>query len=487
MRRVVVVGGGNAALCAAIAASEHGAEVVLLESAPYQARGGNSRFAGGGFRTHYGGQEDLLSLMPDLSEREIERSDFGTYDREQYYEDLCRLSQYRTDPALAHMVAEQSLPTLQWMLGKGIRFLPLYRRQSHEVNGKQRFWGGLTVEAWGGGAGLVDALTHIAQGMNVDIRYGYRATDLVTRKSNGKVVGVMAAGMPLDANAVVLACGGFESNSAWRARYLGSDWDLARVRGTRYNIGDGIRMALDVGAMPRGHWSGCHAVAWDLNAPDYGDVSVGDSFQKHSYPLGIMVNADGKRFVDEGKDFRNYTYASYGASILRQKGHFAWQVFDAKTTSLLRDEYRVPQVTKVSSSSLDGLARRMSGVDTIGFLDTVQRFNESVRTDAAFNPSIKDGRCANDGVVAKSNWANSISSPPFEAYGVTCGITFTFGGLHTDEYARVLDVSGTPIGSLYGAGELVGGLYYHNYPGGSGLTSGAVFGRIAGTNAALGL
>ncbi|MCY4143588.1 MAG: FAD-dependent tricarballylate dehydrogenase TcuA [Gammaproteobacteria bacterium] len=487
MRRIVVVGGGNAALCAAIAACEQGSEVVLLESAPFEARGGNSRFAGGGFRTRYGGPEDLLSLMPDLSESEIERSEFGTYDREQYYEDLCRLSQYRTDPALAHMVAEQSLPTLQWMRGKGVRFLPLYRRQSHEIDGKQRFWGGLTVEAVGGGAGLVDALNQIAKRLKVAVSYSCRATNLKMHRSERTVVGVVAAGESIDADAVVLACGGFESNSAWRARYLGSNWDLARVRGTRYNIGDGIRMALDVGAMPHGHWSGCHAVAWDLNAPDYGDLSVGDSFQKHSYPLGIMVNADGRRFVDEGKDFRNYTYASYGAAILGQKGHFAWQVFDAKTTPLLRDEYRVPQVTKVSSSSLEGLARQMSDVDANGFLDTVRRFNESVRTDADFNPSIKDGRCANDGIVAKSNWANPISTPPFEAYGVTCGITFTFGGLHIDENARVLNVSESPVGNLYAAGEIVGGLYYHNYPGGSGLTSGAVLGRIAGTSAALGL
>ncbi len=153
----------------------------------------------------------------------------------------------------------------------------------------------------------------------------------------------------IDADAVILAAGGFEANPAWRARYLGPGWDLARVRGTRFNTGDGIRMALDVGAAARGHWSGCHAVGWDANAPEFGDLAVGDGFQKHSYPFGIMVNARGQRFVDEGADFRNYTYAKYGREILLQPGQIAWQIFDAKVTSLLRDEYRIRQVSRVTA------------------------------------------------------------------------------------------------------------------------------------------
>ena len=129
---------------------------------------------------------------------------------------------------------------------------------------------------------------------------------------------------------MVLACGGFEANAEWRTRYLGPGWELAKVRGTRFNTGDGIRMALDIGAMPYGNWSGCHAVGWDRNAPEFGDLAVGDDFQKHCYPFGIMVNANGERFVDEGADFRNYTYAKYGRVILSQPGQFAWQIFDAQ-------------------------------------------------------------------------------------------------------------------------------------------------------------
>src|SRR5207237_2565818 len=163
----------------------------------------------------------------------------------------------------------------------------------------------------------------------------------------------------IPAKAVILACGGFEANAEWRTRYLGPGWDLAKVRGTRFNTGAGIAMALDIGASPCGNWSGCHAVGWDRNAPEFGDLVVGDNFQKHSYPFGVMVNALGKRFVDEGADFRNYTYAKYGREILAQPHQFAWQVFDSKVTHLLRDEYRIKQVTRVRATTLEELAEKL--------------------------------------------------------------------------------------------------------------------------------
>ena len=268
-----------------------------------------------------------------------------------------------------------------------------------------------------------------------------------------------------------------------RARYLGPSWDLARVRGTRFNTGDGIEMAMQIGAAARGHWSGCHAVAWDLNAPEYGDLQIGDSFQKHSYPLGILVNNLGERFLDEGADFRNFTYAKYGAQILQQPQQTAWQIFDAKVTSLLRDEYRIREVTRVRGDSLEELASKMDGMDAPALLDTIRVYNDSINDEIKFDPSAKDGRRTIGLSVPKSNWANRLDTPPFEAYGVTCGITFTFGGLHVDNAARVISQEGEAIPGLFAAGELVGGLFYFNYPGGTGLTSGAVFGRLAGRNA----
>jgi tricarballylate dehydrogenase len=287
----------------------------------------------------------------------------------------------------------------------------------------------------------------------------------------------------LRCKAVVLAAGGFESNPEWRTRYLGPGWDLAKVRGTRFNTGDGIRMALDAGAEPCGNWSGCHAVGWDRNAPEFGDLAVGDGFQKHSYPFGVMLNANGERFVDEGADFRNYTYAKYGAVILRQPGQFAWQIFDRKVTHLLRDEYRIRQVTKVTANTLEELVGKLDDVNALKALETLRAYNASIRTDIAFDPNIKDGRRTEGLAVPKSNWANVLDSPPYEAYAVSCGITFTFGGLRITTDAQVVDTDGMAMPGLYAAGELVGGLFYFNYPGGTGLMSGAVFGRIAGSSA----
>jgi tricarballylate dehydrogenase len=295
-------------------------------------------------------------------------------------------------------------------------------------------------------------------------------------KHDGRTVEVKA-------KCVVLAAGGFQANAEMRTRYLGPGWELAKIRGTRFNTGDGIRMALDIGAMPTGNWSGCHAVGWDRNAPEFGDLAVGDNFQKHSYPWGIMINANGERFVDEGADFRNYTYAKYGRVILMQPGQFAWQVFDKKIIPMLRDEYRIKQVTKARADTLEDLVKKLDDVDAKRALDTIKTYNKAVCTDMAFNPNVKDGRRTEGLAINKSNWANTIDEPPFEAYAVTCGITFTFGGLKIDTTGRVLDTDGEAIAGLHAAGELVGGLFYFNYPGGTGLMAGSVFGRIAGTTA----
>jgi tricarballylate dehydrogenase len=304
---------------------------------------------------------------------------------------------------------------------------------------------------------------------------GVRVNGVKVRR-NGKVE-------EMKAKSVVLACGGFEANTEMRTRYLGPGWDVAKVRGSRFNQGDGLKMALDVGASPYGQWSGCHAVGWELNAPEFGDLAVGDQFQKYSYPLSIMVNATGKRFLDEGADFRNYTYAKYGRMVLEQPGQFAWQIFDSKIIPMLRDEYKIKQVTKVRANTIEELASKLDGVNAEEFLKTVKEYNAAVMTDKAFNPNVKDGRGTKGLAINKTNWANRIDEGPFEAYAVTCGITFTFGGVRITLDGEVMNMDMQPIPGLYAAGEMVGGLFYFNYPGGSGLTSGSVFGRIAGASA----
>lgn len=481
---VIVVGGGNAALCAALAAREEGADVLVLERAPESERGGNSAFTAGAIRFAYNGIEELREIVPELTDEDVLSTDFGTYSEEHFFDDMGRVTQYRTDPDLCEVLVRRSRSTLSWMRSKGVRFAPIYGRQAFKIGGKFKFWGGLTLEAWGGGPGLVQSLFAAAERAGIEILYGTRAVSLI--REEGHVVGIQAeqASKPIAfrSNAIVLASGGFEANTEWRTRYLGPGWDLAKVRGTRFNTGDGIRMALDIGAMPFGNWSGCHAVGWDRNAPPFGDLAVGDGFQKHSYPFGIMLNARGERFVDEGADFRNFTYAKYGRAILEQPGQVAWQIFDAKVAHLLRDEYRLRQVTRFRAGTLPDLVAAIEDIDKARALDTIAAFNEAVQIDIAFNPNIKDGRSAAVD-PPKSNWANILDTPPFEAYAVTCGITFTFGGLQINTEGAVQDCEGRSILGLYAAGEIVGGLFYFNYPGGTGLMSGAVFGRLAGQSA----
>jgi tricarballylate dehydrogenase len=485
MYDVIVVGGGNAALCAAISASESANKILVLERAPEEESGGNSRFTAGLMRVVYNGVEDLKRVI-DLSAEEIARSDFGTYTEEQFFDDMARVTEYRCDPDLTEILVKQSLPAVVWMRQNGMRFTAAWGRQAFNLGGKFKFWGGLTVEAVGGGPGLVDSLAQIARKKGIEIWYRARAVSLVADDTgvHGVVVKHQGKTKTLSSRSVVLAAGGFQSNTEWRTRYLGPGWELAKVRGTRFNTGDAIEMALDIGAAAYGNWSGCHAVAWDRNAPEFGDLAVGDQFQKHSYPWGIYINAEGRRFVDEGADFRNYTYAKYGRVILGQPQQFAWQIFDAKVKAQLRDEYRIKQVTKRAGSTLEELLRNLEDTNAENALAEIQAYNKAVRTDIPFNPNVKDGRRTENLRINKSNWANTIDTPPFEAYAVTCGITFTFGGLKINTDAQVLNTDGEPIPGLYAAGELVGGIFWFNYPGGSGLTNGSVFGRIAGRNAA---
>jgi len=483
--KVIVVGAGNAAFSAAVAAQEQGASVTMLERAPKEEAGGNTRFTAGAIRCVYDGVDDLRRLMPDLTDYEIGRTDFGSYTEAEFFDDMGRITEYRTNPDLCECLVTRSKETIQWMQQQGIKFAPIWGRQAFLVDGTFKFWGGLTVEAWGGGPGLYEGWTQIALDRGIQIQYNARALELLSDDDGVKGVLAKINGVTtkLEANSVILATGGFQSNTEWRTRYLGPNWDLAKVRGSRFSTGDGLKMALDIGAMPYGNWSGCHAVGWERNAPEFGELSVGDGFQKHSYPFGIIINGNGERFVDEGADFRNYTYAKYGREILAQPGQFAWQIFDQKVTHLLRDEYRIKQITKVTANTLEELVQKLDDVDARAALETINNYNNAVDIETEFNPNIKDGRATQGLKIPKSNWTNTLDTPPYEAYAITCGVTFTFGGLRISTAGEVLDVDLKLIKGLYAAGEIVGGIFYNNYPGGSGLMAGAVFGKIAGESA----
>ncbi len=243
----------------------------MLEKSPEYFRGGNTYFTGGIIRCAYDGIEDIKKLIPDMTPEEEASVEVGSYSEDEFYDDLMRVTEGLADPDLAQMLVSQSHPTLQWLREHGVRFVLAFGRQAFKRGDKFHFWGGLLVEAVGAGKGLSDQQFEVCERMGMEIRYDTKGVKLI-QDQMGRVTGVTVKGPDgfedLHAKSIVLACGGFESNSEMRTRYLGQGWELAKVRGIPYNTGDGIKMALDIGAQPYGHWSGCHAVAWDLNAAD---------------------------------------------------------------------------------------------------------------------------------------------------------------------------------------------------------------------------
>ena len=483
---VIVVGAGNAALSAAMAAKENCESVLVVEKAPDYFRGGNTYFTGGIIRFAFNGIDDIKAIIPDMSETEENSVDVGKYTEDDYYDDMMRVTHGLSDPELAQILVSQSHPTMKWLRDNGVRFVLSFGRQAFKDGDKYRFWGGLVVEAVGAGKGLSDQQFEICQRNGVEVRYATQGVNLIQDEA-GRVSGLRVLGPEgfedVAGRSVVLASGGFEANAEMRCRYLGPGWELVKVRGVPYNTGDGIRMALEVGAQAHGHYSSCHAVAWDMNAPAFGDRVITELFQKHSYPFGLIVNINGERFLDEGYDFRNYTYVTYGRALLTQPQGLAFQIFDEKVKHLLRDEYWIPQATMAQADTLEELAAKLD-IDPQGIADTIKEYNAAVRTDIPYNPTIKDGRCTEGLALNKTNWAETLDTPPYYGWAVTTGISFTFGGVKINTRGQIVTNAQEPIPGLYAAGEMVGGLFYYNYPGGSGLSAGMVFGRLSGASAA---
>ncbi|MGH3358541.1 MAG: FAD-dependent tricarballylate dehydrogenase TcuA [Nocardioidaceae bacterium] len=483
---VIVVGGGNAALVAALAAHDDGAKVLVLEAAPEAERGGNSRFTGGIFRCAHDGLDDLVPLLTDESKAWLERVRVDAYPFDQYADELERATGGRADRTLTTTVVAQSLPTVRWMAEHGVRWeLSVGKLIDPEHVDERQVYSlppGGALRSANEGVGLMEDLYRAVEERGIDIWYEAPVVDLVINGTTCLGVTVRRTdGDVTVRGAVVLAAGGFEANPQLRQRWLGPGWDLVKVRGSRFNMGTVLEAALRSGVQPAGHWGGCHAVPLDADAPDVGDLRLTDKMSRYSYPYALLLNADAQRFVDEGEDEVWLTYAKTGAAIRAQKGAWAFQLFDERTRHLLEPRYATG--SPVVADTLSDLAGRL-GVDPDALERTVSTFNAACTADA-FDPFTKDGlRAAPEGQPAKSNWAQPIDEPPYVAYPVTCGITFTYGGLRIDTDARVQDTAGRPIAGLYATGEITGGFFYHNYPAGTGLMRGAVFGRIAGRSAA---
>ena len=466
-------------MCAALSAREKGARVLLMEKATPPERGGNCPYTGGGFRFTHNGAEDLRPLLADASVLEGLEDSISPYTASDYRREMLEKTGGRTDPELLETLIEASYPTVRWMREQGIEF-ELSGRGARVVPGVR-----VGASAVGSGPGLIAMHYTAARRHGVEVVYETKMLGLLT-DSSGAVRGVLAEDsegvQEIRAGGVVLACGGFEASSEMRSEHLGGHWEGAKVRGSRHNTGDGHRAALEIGARMAGQWTGFHGTPIDADAPATGSPDSVDRLPRRSYPFGVMVNINGERFVDEGSDFALNNFVEMGALILRQPRGIAYQVFDAKAESLLEERYWGASV--VTAETVGELAEKL-GLDRAKVEGTIGGFNEAVQ-DGEFDPSRLDGKGTMGVEPPKSNWAQAIDTPPFLAYRVTGGITYTFGGLKINTRGQVLDGEEKPIVGLYAAGEIVGGFFYFDSLRASGLMHGAVFGRIAGANAAAG-
>jgi len=484
---VIVVGGGNAAFAAAVSAKENGAKrVLVLEKAPREKRGGNTHFSGAVFRFIYNDVSALDRFVPN-AEKDYPGFHKGVqpYPVAAFREDLMRVTQGRSDPELSSVLIDNSYDTMCWMQDVGrMEFELALSVMGVRVGNEIKWPRGAMVRIEHEGVGLSKTWFGTAEKMGIEIRYETGAQRLV-QAENGHVTGVVARGpdgiRTISGKAVVLACGGFETNPAWRRRYLGDPWDHAKVRGSNFNYGDGLRMALDIGAMPWGHWGGCHATPINAEAPDYGVQHLTDKTNRLSYFLGVMINVEGRRWIDEGADINSFTYAKYGGLILKQSRSLVYQIFDSKVLGLLEPRYSTSEPFK--SDTLEGLVKQIK-VDHRQAMKTLEEYNAAAGHGGPFDPSVLDGIHTEGIDPPKTNWAQKLDTPPYVSWPVTGGITFTFGGLKINQDAQVIGTDWKPIPGLYTCGEMVGGLFHYNYPLGTGLMSGAVFGRIAGRSAA---
>ena len=488
---VVVVGGGNAALAAALSAYQAGAHVAILEAAPKSERGGNSRFAGAIFRIPHNGMPAIEPLLHPSAKADAARCKLSPYTREKYEEDMMRTSKGQCNREQMFVMFDHAYETVKWMQELGVKwqltigkFFDKKKIMAVEGGGVNMPPGGAMM-AMHEGVGLMEDLWAAVEKTNIGVFYSTPAADLIT--SGDTVLGVKSRLQDHETEflgQVILGCGGFEASPRLRRQYLGEGWDLCIVRGTRFNTGAMMEKALAAGAGAVGHWGGCHASPQDLNAPKVGDLSITDKMSRYTYPYSIMVNLKGERFMDEGENHFGLTYAKTGAAIGRQPDATAFQIFDQKTLYLLEPRYST--ATPIVDDTLDGLAKKI-GVNVGAFSKTMADFNSATPADAMerFSAFQCDGvSTGNKLAIPKTNWALPINKGPFVAYGVTCGVTFTYGGLKTDVGARVLNNEDMPMPGLWAVGEIAGGFFAFNYPGGAGLTKGAVFGKIAGRAAA---
>jgi tricarballylate dehydrogenase len=484
---IIVIGGGSAAFEAAVAARQAGAaRVIMLEKAPEAEYGGNARYSGTGFRFVHGGAAEIREFVPEVDDALFASMAIPPYGADDFMADLERMTQGRMDRHLAKVLVEESNAAVHWMRQAGIKWEPL---QEHaKVDGKRYFERGIAIHVAGGGVGQLSQWRAIAQALGIEIRFDSPVCAILgdLRRVEGVSVSGPQRRYDLLAKAVIACAGGFQANPEMRARYLAGNTDLMKVRGSRHDTGEVLRLLIELGARGAGHWQSGHMSPVDANAPDFETLQDadgrGNTQSRYDYPFGISVNALGLRFFDEGEAQHSYTYAKTGRAVLAQPGGTAYQIYDQRGIQCFR--YPHHQATFVEAATIAELAPAI-GIEPKVLAHTVEEFNRAVADERPFDPRKPDGRSTRGLAIPKSNWACRIEAPPFRAYPVTGGITFTFGGVAIDRNAQVINTIDQPIKGLYASGDIVG-LFFHNYPSFTGQTRNAVFGRLAGHAAAAG-
>jgi len=472
---VVVVGCGVAGLSAAAAAQECGARVAILERAPEAERGGNTRYTTAAIRME---SEDAVS--PDFEEQFAANAGYhldpelvagAAADYANWPGILKTLS--FADPELVSTFAVNAPPTIAWLKRQGVPFGPIgYYGLTPRSSPR--------IAINGGGLALIEAMAPRAEERGARFFYETTAQGLLL-DDDGAVVGLKASGkgnraVTFFARAIVLACGGFEGNPEMVAHYLGESGRYLRpvARGGYYNKGEGIRMALDIGAAPAGDYSEYHAQPIDPRSGATEPLVM-------IFTQGILVNLEGRRFIDEAPGSIDAHYEDITRTIRKQTKGMAWCILDAGVDEIENWQrcIRTDQPA-VAAPTLDALADA-TGLPAATLRATVDAYNDSC-VNGDFDPFSIDGLATKGLLPPKSNWARPIAQPPFRAYPVISSNTFTFGGLKVTPDAQVVNTSGEVIPGLYAAGETMG-IYYGRYPGATSVLRGAVFGRLAGLHA----
>ena len=446
---IIVVGGGNAALCAAIEAAETGARVLILEAAPKPYRGGNSRHTRN-FRCKHDGPLSVL---------------IESYGEDEYFDDLMRVTKGNTDEALARMVIRTSQDCLPWMEAHGVRFQP-------SLSGTLSL-GRTNAFFLGGGKALVNAYYRTAQDLGVEVRY--EAEVVHVGMAEGAFTHVeLKDGTRIQGRALVIASGGFQADLDWLAEAWGPAARNFLIRGTPYNRGVVLRDMLDQGAGSVGDPTQCHAVAIDGRAPKFDGGIV---TRLDCVPFSVVMNKHGQRFYDEGEDVWPKRYAIWGRLVAAQPDQVAYSIIDARSRELFMPSVFPP----IKAETLDALRIKLGLQEQA--LRTIEAFNAACG-EGPFSPQELDGLATQGITPPKTNWARPLVEPPFYAYELRPGVTFTYLGLQVDESARV-QANGAPLANVWAAGEIMAGsILGEGYLAGFGMTIGTVFGRIAGREAA---